>query len=161
MEFEKHSILKQLAKMGDVIFVRNDGSRLILNDGGNIPLQTHADAVLYFMERLDSNMLQLILDEGQLDQEFDKKTFINKIEDAFEEFLKSGNTFLNRYEGKCTSGVCTNTNCIGFSFVGNKTNDYMDFILEIINDKVRGIYECSLFENNDKDFYKNKKISID
>ena len=49
--------------MGDVVFIRRDGSRLIINEEGNIPLQTQLDAVLYFLERLDSNMLELILKE--------------------------------------------------------------------------------------------------
>lgn len=144
---EQQNILHQLAQMGDVVFVKNDGSRLILNEDGNIPLQTHEDAILYFLERLDSNMIQLILDKKHLSKEFDKKAFIYKITDAFEQFSKRGNTFLNRFEGKCTSGVCTNTNCIGFTFVGNKTNHYMDLILEIKENKVIDIYECSQFEN--------------
>lgn len=157
----KHqTILKQLALMGDVIFVRKDGSRLILNEEGNIPLQTQVDAVLFFLERLDSNMLELILKEQKVSKDFDKNAFINDIDDVFSEFSKRGNTFLNRYEGKCISGVCSKTNCIGFSFVGNKTSDFIDLIIEVKNNKVLDIYECNQFENENKDFFKNKKITI-
>lgn len=48
MHTKYQTILKQLALMGDVIFIRKDGSRLILNEEGNIPLQTQIDAVLFF-----------------------------------------------------------------------------------------------------------------
>jgi hypothetical protein len=161
MHTKHKTILKQLALIGDVIFVRKDGSRLILNEEGNIPLQTQVDAVLYFLERLDSEMLELILEEQKVSKEFDKKAFINDIVGAFEEFSKKGNTFLNRYKGKCISGLCSKTDCIGFSFVGNKTNDFIDLIIEVKNDKVLDIYECSQFENENKAFFKNQKIIID
>ena len=161
MNMKNKKILKQLAKMGDVVFIRKDGSRLILNDEGKVPLQTQADAVLYYIERLDNDMLKLILDEDYLVKEFDKKTFINNIANAFDKFLETGNTFLNRYEGKCTSGVCTNSNCIGFSFIGNKTHDFMDLIVKTENDKVIEIFECNQFENENIDLLKNHKVTID
>jgi hypothetical protein len=161
MHTKHQTILKQLALIGDVVFVGKDGSRLILNEEGNIPLQTQVDAVLYFLERLDSDMLELILEEQKVSKEFDKKAFINDIADAFDDLSKKGNTFLNRYEGKCISGVCSKTDCIGFSFVGNKTNDFIDLIIEVKNDKVLDIYECSQFENENKAFFKNQKIIID
>ena len=97
MNSEQQKIIQQLTLLGDVVFIRKDGSRLIINDEGKVPLQTQADAVLYYIERLDNDMLKLILDEDYLDKEFDKKTFINNIANAFDKFLETGNTFLNRY----------------------------------------------------------------
>jgi len=161
MNTKQQVMLKQLTKIGDVIFIRKNGSRLIINEMGKVPLQTQADAVLYFIERLDIDMLKLILDQDYLDKEFDKKTFINNIANACDKFSETGNAFLNRYEGKCNSDICSNTNCVGYSFVGNKTHDYIDLIMEIKNDKVMDIYECNQFENENKDFLKNKKIIID
>lgn len=61
MHINHKIILKKLALLGDVVFVCNDGSRLILNKEGNIPLQTQVDAFLYFLERLDSDILEIIL----------------------------------------------------------------------------------------------------
>lgn len=161
MEIEQKKLLKQLSQMGDVVVIRKDGSRLLLNDEGNIPLKTQADAVLYFLERLDSDMLKLILDEKQLYQEYDKQTFIKKLAYAFEEFSKRGNTFLNRFEGNCTSGVCTNTNCKGFSFVGNKSNDYFDLIIESQDGVVLDIYECLSFKCENQDIQKSEYIGLD
>ena len=56
-------------------------------------------------------MLNLVLDENRQYQDYDKHTFIKKLSYAFDIFYKRGNTYLNRYEGKCNSGVCTNSNC--------------------------------------------------
>ncbi len=158
---DQQNIMKQLNQMGDVVYVKEDGSRIILNEEGKIPLKTNADAVFYFLERMDSNMLNLILDKNLPYQDYDKKLFVKKLSYAFDEFLSRGNTHLNRFEGSCSSNVCTNVNCQGFSFVGNSSQDYMDLILEIKNNKVTDIYECSKFVNNETDLIKNEKICID
>ena len=60
--------------MGDVVYVKEDGNRIILNEEGKIPLKTNADAVFYFLERMDCNMLNLILDKNLPYQDYDKKT---------------------------------------------------------------------------------------
>ena len=147
--------------MGDVVYVKEDGSRIILNEEGKIPLKTNSDAVFYFLERMDSNMLNLILDKNLPYQDYEKKMFVKKLSYAFDEFLSRGNSYLNRFEGKCTSNICTNANCKGFSFVGNSSKDYMDLILEIKNNKVTDIYECSKFINSETGILKNEKICID
>ena len=161
MTSDQQNILKQLAQMGEVVYVKKDGSRVLLNEEGKVPLQTNADAVFYFLERLDSNMLNLILDKNLPYQDYEKKVFVKKLSYAFDELLSRGNTYLNRFEGNCTSNVCTNVNCQGFSFVGNSSQDYMDLILEIKNNKVTDIYECSKFVNSETDLIKNEKICID
>jgi hypothetical protein len=158
---KQKDILKQLAQMGYVVYVKEDGSRIILNEKGKIPLKTNADAVFYFLERMDSNMLNLILDKNILYQDYEKKLFVKKLSYAFDEFLSRGNSYLNRFEGKCTSNICTNANCKGFSFVGNSSKDYMDLIIEIKNNKVTDIYECSKFINSETGILKNEKICID
>lgn len=158
---EKREIIIRLSQLGDVVYVKEDGSRIILNEEGKIPLKTNADAVFYFLERMDSNMLNLILDKNLPYQDYEKKIFVKKLSYAFDEFISRGNTHLNRFEGKCTSNICNNANCLGFSFVGNSTQDYMDLILEIKNNKVTDIYECSKFVNCETDLIKNEKICID
>ena len=44
---EQQDIMQQLSQMGDVVYVKEDGSRIILNEEGKIPLKTNADAVFY------------------------------------------------------------------------------------------------------------------
>jgi hypothetical protein len=94
MNTKQNEIIKKLAQLGDVALVKADGSRHILNEEGKIPLQTHKDAVLYNFERMDSEMLSLILDDNQTFQNFDKKTFLKKLDDVFDVFLTRGNVLL-------------------------------------------------------------------
>jgi hypothetical protein len=160
MNKEQEHILKQLAQMGDVVYVQQDGSRIVLNEKGSIPLESQADAVLYFFQRMDISMLKLVLDDAHTYQDYEKKVFLKKLDYAFDDLLQAGNTYLNRYEGFCNSEEC-NFKCKGYSFVGNVTNDYMDLILEIKNNKVTDIYECSKFVNSETDILKKENICID
>jgi len=131
------------------------------NQENKIKLKTQVDAVLFFIQKLDSSMLQLVLDKNFTYQDYDLKTFIKKISHVFDVFLERENTFLNIYEGSCTSNVCCKSNCKGFSFIGNKTNDYMDLIIQIENEKVLDIYECYKFLNQKSMILKREKITID
>jgi hypothetical protein len=157
---EQKDIMQQLAQMGDVVYVKQDGSRIVLNEKGSIPLESQADAVLYFFQRMDISMLKLVLDDAHTYQDYEKKVFLKKLDYAFDDLLQAGNTYLNRYEGFCNSEEC-NFKCKGYSFVGNVTNDYMDLILEIKNNKVTDIYECSKFVNSETDILKKENICID
>ena len=157
---EQEDILQQLARMGDVVYVKQDGSRIVLNEMGSIPLQTQADAVLYFFQRMDISMLMLVLDDAHTYQDFEKKVFLKKLDYAFDDLLQAGNTYLNRYEGFCNSEEC-NFKCKGYSFVGNVTNDYMDFIFDIIDQRVFDLYECSQFVCTSDSILKNENISLD
>jgi hypothetical protein len=161
MDAEKKQLLKQLAELGDVILVQEDGKRIKLNDDAEISLASQLDAVLYFMQRMDNGMLKLILEDCYTYQDYDKKTFLKKLSNVFDEFLGKGNTYLNVFEGKCNSAACSNLNCKGFSFVGNKTNHYMDLIIQTKESKVSDIYECYDFQNENDTVLKKNKIIID
>jgi hypothetical protein len=161
MDAKKKELLKQLAELGDVILVQKDGKRIKLNDDAEISLASQLDAVLYFMQRMDEDMLKLILEDCYTYQDLDKRTFLKKLTNVFDAFEEEGNTFLNIYEGKCNSAACSNNNCKGFSFVGNQSNDYMDLIIEIREDKVFDIYECYDFINENDTILKKSKITID
>jgi hypothetical protein len=161
MNTKQKELLKQLAQMGDVILVQEDGKRIKLNDDAEISLASQLDAVLYFMQRMDNGMLKLILEDCYTYQDYDKKTFLKKLSNVFDEFLGKGNTYLNVFEGKCNSAACSNLNCKGFSFVGNKTNHYMDLIIQTKESKVSDIYECYDFQNENDTILKKDKIIID
>lgn len=160
MNAEQKDILNQLAQMGEVVYVKKDGSRIVLNEMGSIPLQTQADAVLYFFQRMDISMLKMVLDDAHKYQDFEKKVFLKKLDYAFDDLLQAGNTYLNRYEGFCNSEEC-NFKCKGYSFVGNVTKDYMDFIFDIRDQRVYDLYECSQFVCTSDSILKNENISLD
>jgi hypothetical protein len=161
MDSKKKELLKQLAQIGDVILVQEDGKRIKLNDDAEISLASQLDAVLYFMQRMDEDMLNLILEDCYTYQDYDKRTFLKKLSNAFDEFQRKGDTYLNVFEGKCNSAACSNLNCKGFSFVGNKTNQYMDLIIQTKESKVSDIYECYDFQNENDTVLKKDKIIIE
>lgn len=106
-------------------------------------VRTQKDAILYFIQRLDLNMISLIL-ENHNAIEFDKNEFVERLEIAFNNFLESGDKHLNRYKGICNNKFC-NLNCKGFSFVGNNSGKHYDLILETKNDLIIDFGECRNF----------------
>jgi len=159
MDAEQKELIKQLAQMGDVVLI-TDGNRINLNDNGEISLETQADAVLYFLQRLDINMLEMILENQRTYQDFEKSLFINKLSNAFDEFIKWGNTYLNRYEGFCNSELC-NFKSKGFSFVGNKSGHYFNLIIDSKEGVIHDIYECESFESCNQNLERSYRITID
>jgi len=47
MNTEQKELIKQLAKMGEVVFITN-GNRVHLNENGTVALKTQVEALLYF-----------------------------------------------------------------------------------------------------------------
>ena len=160
MDTEQKDLLKQLAQMGDVILIHEDGTRISLNEEAEIPLQTQLDAVLYFLQRLDSSMLKSILDDSYTYQNFEKPLFIKKLDAALNEFIEAGDTYLNRYKGSCNSKSC-NYKCNGYSFVGNNSANYFDLIIDVKDGVVNDIYECFSFKCEIKVIDKSVRIGID
>ncbi|OAB30564.1 hypothetical protein SAMN05444395_11143 [Flavobacterium fryxellicola] len=159
MDPDKLKILKELALMGDVTYVTHNKKYLITVEEPR-QLNTQADAILYFLQNLDIDMLNSILEDNRTYQNFDKKKFISKLDDAMDEFLKYGDTFLHMHSGYCNSEKC-NFKCKGYTFIGNKSNNYFDLIFDIKEGIVNDIYECTKFKCNEKGLNKNIQIEID
>ena len=102
MDAEKKALLKQLALLGDVILINNK-NRIDLNDNAEIDLKTQADAIIYFLQRLDITMIKNILDDNRNYQDFEKPLFIKKLDVALDEFIQVGDTYLNKYSGFCNA----------------------------------------------------------
>jgi len=123
-------------------------------------LMTQADAVLYFLQRLDIEMVSAVLEENRTYQEFEKDVFIQKLDYALDEFIQAGDTFLNRYSGFCNFKIC-NYKCKGFSFIGNNSGNYFDLIVDIKEGVVHDMYECNFFKNRERAIDKKRIIKID
>ena len=160
MSLERKAVLKQLAQMGDVILIQENGKRINLNGEAEIPLQSHFDAALYFLQRLDIDMVSSVLEDGRTYQNFEKPLFIKKLDNALDEFIEEGDTYLNRYEGSCNSKSC-NYKCKGYSFVGNNSGNYFDLIIDVKDGVVNDIYECFSFRCEVEGIHKNKYIVVD
>lgn len=156
MNSEKAKLLKQLAAMGDVKITKYTSRKTI----DKIGLKTQAEAVIYFLQRLDINMIKIILEDNRTYQNFEKSLFIKKLNNSLDEFIQSGDTFLNLYSGVCKSEEC-NFNSKGYSFVGNNSNNYFDLIIDIKDGFVQDIYECVNFKCNNQEVIKKRCIEID
>ncbi len=107
-------------------------------------LSTQADAVLYFIRKLDVGMVSDLLDDKRSYQDMPKFRFINKLEIAFDMFIDAGDTWLEHSEGCCDSTDC-NFKSSGYRFVGSTSRMYMDLIVEVKDGMVLDIYECTQF----------------
>lgn len=123
-------------------------------------IKTQSDAVLHFLQHLDIEMIDTVLESNRTYQDFLKNTFVQKLGYALDEFIQSGDTYLNLYPGQCNSEIC-NFKCKGFTFIGNNSGNYFDLIIDIKDGVIQDIYECSLFLCFDKSVSKNKRIEID
>ena len=123
-------------------------------------LKTQAQAVVHFIQQLDIEMVDSLLDDTLEYQDMRKDIFINKLGHAFNEFIESGDTCLNSTKGFCDSVIC-NYKCKGLSFVGNNSRNFIDLIIEIEDGKVVDMYECTYFKTKENIVVKNKRIEID
>ena len=124
------------------------------------PIRTQADAVIYFIEQLDIEMLNDILDDHITYQDMPKQTFLQKLEVAFDEFKNAGNDTLIRHEGVCGKSGCV-PGCSGYSFVGNISGHYFDLIIDIKEGEVKDIYECMMFYSKRTWEFKKMQVVID
>ena len=123
-------------------------------------IKTQSDAVLHFLQHLDIEMIDSVLEPNRTYQDFEKNTFVQKLGYALDEFIQSGDTYLNRFPGQCNSEIC-NYKCKGFTFIGNNSGNYFDLIIDIKEGVVQDIYECSLFKCFNQLVSKNNRIEID
>jgi hypothetical protein len=159
MNAEQKELLKQLAQMGEVILISN-GNRVHQNEYGTVALKTQVDAVLCFLQRLDIAMVSSVLEDNRTYQNFAKPLFIKKLEDALDELIEAGDTYLNRYKGSCNYKSC-NYKCIGYSFIGNNSGNYFDLIIDVKDGVVNDIYECFSFKCEDEGIHINEHIVVD
>jgi len=126
----------------------------------NSQLQSQAEAVIYFIQKLDIEMVDTLLDNSIEYQDMRKDIFISKFGHAMNEFIEAGDTFLNTSKGFCDSIIC-NYKCSGFSFVGNNSGKFIDLIIEIEEGKIVDIYECTEFKTKNTKRDRSKRIEID
>jgi hypothetical protein len=123
-------------------------------------IKTQSDAVLHFLQHLDIEMIDSVLEPNRTYQDFEKNTFVQKLGYALDEFIQSGDSYLNRFPGQCNSEIC-NYRCKGFTFIGNNSGNYFHLIIDIKEGVIQDIYECSLFKCFNQIISKNKRIEID
>ena len=105
--------------------------------------------IIESFQNMNLNMLEVLLDDNRTYQGASKEVFLKKISDAFHEFKSDGDTFLEAFNGVCTSNLCPNKGCKGYSFIGNMTNNHIDLIFEEEDEE---IIEIDSFIDHSRDF---------
>lgn len=121
-------------------------------------LENQTDAFIHFFKQMDIEMIDVLLDKDITYQNFEKPVFISKLQSAFDKFKDKGDTELFTIHGSCNSCNKCDT---GLSFVGNNSGNYIDLIMQIKDNKIVDLFECTDFLNTDSSFKKKERIDID
>ena len=87
----------------------------------------------------------------------EKSYFINDLELTFNRFKDFGDMSFESHFGAC--GRC-NKDCYGYLFVGNKSRNYINFLLDIDDVSIKDLTECSDFKTLNEVNNLNKRIYI-
>lgn len=121
-------------------------------------ISNQTQAIQYFIEKMDIEMVDAFLDNDKTYQDFEKYLFISKLQQAFTTFADLGDTHLFAVEGNCNTCDKTKT---GFTFIGNNSNNYMSIIFDTADNKINDLYECSEFNNMQTNLNLKERIYID
>ena len=119
--------------------------------------QNQYEAIVYFIARLDIEMVSSFLDEERTYQDFPKYLFVSKLIGAFEQFDKAGDKSLALHKGSCSG--CSK-GCRGLTFLGEQGH-YMDLLFQQDSNKIVDIYECVNFINDVPIPEKVNRVEID
>jgi hypothetical protein len=121
-----------------------------------MPITTHHSAIRHFITQMDIDMLDALLDDKYY-QVFTKQQYLDKLENAFQQFKDWGDTELIAYEGRCSNCDPTKT---GYTFVGNNSNNYITIIFKVREDRVYNFDNCSALNINRPDVVLKEQITI-
>ncbi len=120
-------------------------------------LTTQADAVIYFIKKMDVEMVDTLLDNDYTYQNMPKDVFINKLTETIQSFEYAGDDYLEAFRGCCKG---CHYSCKGYAFIGNNSGNYLNLIIEIKKGQVVDIYDCALFKT-DIPVERKQRIRID
>ncbi len=124
----------------------------------NLEIKTQEQAIRYFIEKMDIEMIDDILSNKNTYQDFKKHIFIKKLSDLFETFKSSGDTFLITVVGKCNTCFKGKE---GYTFIGNNSRNYVSILIDVQQGLVKDMFECSDFIELCNSIKLNKKLYID
>ena len=65
-------------------------------------INTQEEAIKFFIEKLDIEMIDAFLDDCKTYQDMQKRIFIAKLNRVFQTYKETGDTYLVSYRGSCT-----------------------------------------------------------
>lgn len=118
--------------------------------------KTRLQAIVYFMAKLDAEMIDDLLENDKTYQDFPKHVFMHKLMLAFEQFEEQQQNELKTYKGWCSG--CS-IGCSGYTFLA-KNGMYMDVLFKTNGNEIEDIYQCYSLVNENRKIKKNKKKSV-
>lgn len=103
---------------------------------------TQLEAFLFYMEKMDVEMIDLILDDDKTYEDVSKSDFISMLDMAISYIKVNGGEQLVAYAGFCDSNNCPNACKSAYSFVSKKTMQRIDLVTEVKAGKILDIYTC-------------------
>lgn len=143
MNKEQEQLLRQLAQMGDVVFVKKT--------------ENSRDAFAYHFSLLDIEGLDTILSDKNYYDGVTKSHYINLIKIQFERLKAEGIHNLKIIPGVCYG--CKN-GCSGFTFLDENKGLYMDLVVEVKNSEIINFIECFDLKNEVEVSNKREQIVI-
>ncbi len=124
-------------------------------------LDTQAEAVLYFLCRLDIDMVNELLDPERTYADLPKARFIEKLGVALNKFIYAGDRSLSFEAGFCSSLDCDNCGSLGYTFVGDVSGHFMDLIVLEEEGRVTDIFDCTFLEVEGSTRKRGLRVEID
>lgn len=123
-------------------------------------IQSHKEAVIYFISRLDLEMLDAILDEQYNYNDYGKEELLYNLRIVFEQFEEGGDAFLEVHKSSCDCSL-KNESHNAVTFIGNSSKRFLDLIVQCEKDKVVDVFECASMKNHDNSIQKGERIFLD
>lgn len=108
-------------------------------------LNTQQDALKYFFETMDAEMIDAFLDGDKSESEEHRAKSFRELQELFDKFAASGDTHLIAVQGKCS-------NCFiggqGFTFMGNNSRNYISILFLKKGKRIKTLHECFSMRNS-------------
>lgn len=111
--------------------------------------------------KMDIEALVKVLPSSCIYFDMKKDNLILKFKQLFKDVTDSGNTCFISHSGICASTECCNTNCGGFAFISDVTQEYFSIVLEFNEDKFEGWSQCFYFSPKSYTIDESKNITIE
>lgn len=105
-------------------------------------IKTQTDAILHFIQKMDIEMLEEILDPNCKSDFFDKERLIHELGNIFLKCRNNGDEFLILEMGVCSNKCCEGYQCSVYRFSGNNSGSRLQLRIKEEHGIVLDIRDC-------------------
>ncbi len=128
---------------------------------GKTRISSQAEAVLHFIEKLDIEMVDDLLDPERTYSDLEKPVFIHKLGKAFDKLIEAGDSNLIRKKGVCTGNGCDNIGCPGYTFLGEKSGLFLDLVIIERDGIIEDIFDCAELDSEVSTKIYENRVRVD